>query len=179
MNNMIKLPLFLGIIGAACGAVLAGANALTAPIIEQNAIDAANAAYIQLFDAFDVDSDDITVEEVNLAEAKCTTRAIIINENVKGVAYTCEAKGYAGPIKFQVGFANGKYHGYVDLGNTESKVGIIPLMNSTITGIDASENLMSNSSFKAAYTGTTVSAKGITAAIEVCRLDYLSWLENN
>ena len=55
MNNMIKLPLFLGIVGASCGVVLAGVNALAAPIIAQNEIDAANAAYIKLFEKYSVD----------------------------------------------------------------------------------------------------------------------------
>ena len=43
MNKMIKLPLFLGICGAACAGVLAGVNALTSPIIEQAKIDAQKA----------------------------------------------------------------------------------------------------------------------------------------
>lgn len=177
MNKLVKLPLFLGICGAACAGVLAGVNAVTAPIIEQAKIDAANAAYIELFKDFSVTSDHITTEDVSLSEAGCTVRAIVVNDNVKGIAYTCSVKGYAGPgsINFQIGFANGKYHGYVDLGNTESKTGIIPLMNATIKGIDANEALMSNAKFQAAYAGTTVSATAIAAAVEVCRTDYLAW----
>lgn len=177
MNNMIKLPLFLGIVGASCGVVLAGVNALAAPIIEQNEIDAANAAYIKLFEKYSVDSDDITIKEVSIPEANCTTKAIIKNDKVDGVAYTCEAKGYAGPIKFQIGFANGEYHGYIDLANTESKVGIIPKLEAgVINGIDANEALLSNSTYKTAYAGTTVSAKAIAKAIEACRLDYIASL---
>ena len=177
MNKLVKLPLFLGICGAACAGVLAGVNAITAPIIEQAKIDAANASYIELFKDFGVTSDHIDVQEATLAEAGCTTKAIIVNDSVKGVAYTCSVKGYTGPgsINFQIGFANGKYHGYVDLGNTESKTGIIPLINNTIKGIDANEALMSNAKYQAAYAGTTVSAKAIAAAVEVCRADYLAW----
>ena len=121
--------------------------------------------------------DDITIKEVSIPEANCTTKAIIKNDKVDGVAYTCEAKGYAGPIKFQIGFANGEYHGYIDLANTESKVGIIPKLEAgVINGIDANEALLSNSTYKTAYAGTTVSAKGIAKAIEACRLDYIASL---
>lgn len=178
MNNMIKLPLFLGIVGATCGVVLAGVNALAAPIIAQNEIDAANAAYIKLFEEYSVGSDDIVdIIEVSIPEAQCTTKAIIKNDKVDGVAYTCAAQGYAGLIKFQIGFANGKYHGYIDLANTESKVGIIPKLEAgVINGIDANESLLSNSTYKTAYAGTTVSAKAIAKAIEACRLDYIASL---
>ena len=177
MNKLLKLPLFLGICGAACAGVLAGVNALTSPIIEQAKIDAANAAYIKLFAEFNVTSDHIEAKDYSLPEAGCATRAIIQNDSVKGIAYTCSVKGYTGPgsINFQIGFANGKYHGYVDLGNTESKEGIIPKISSVIKGIDATETLMNNASYQAAYTGTTVSATAIANAIEVCRLDYMAW----
>ena len=109
MNKLVKLPLFLGICGAACAGVLAGVNALTAPIIEQAKLDAANAAYIETYKEYGVTSDHITIEEVEIYAANCTTRALIVNDKVKGVAYTCSAKGYGGTISFQVAFANGTY----------------------------------------------------------------------
>ena len=57
MNKMIKLPLFLGICGAACGAILAGVYAFTNPIIEETAAKKAaermiNQEYIKTPGAF-------------------------------------------------------------------------------------------------------------------------------
>ena len=178
MNKMIKLPLFLGICGAACAGILAGVNALTAPIIEQAKIDAANAAYIETYKEFGVTSDHIKIEEVEIYAANCTTRAVIVNDKVKGVAYTCSAKGYGGTISFQVAFANGKYLGYTDLGNSETpSYGgvVIGKMSSLINGIDANESLLNNSGYASAIAGQSITGKAIANAVDACRTDYLAW----
>lgn len=178
MNKLVKLPLFLGICGAACAGVLAGVNALTAPIIEQAKIDAANAAYIETYKEFGVTSDHITIEEVEIYAANCTTRAVIVNDKVKGVAYTCSAKGYGGTISFQVAFANGQYLGYTDLGNSETpSYGgvVIGKMTSLIKGIDANESLLNNSGYTGAISGQSITGKAIANAVEACRVDYLAW----
>ena len=60
MNKLVKLPLFLGICGGVCAAVLAGVNALTSPIIEKAKADKANAAYISMYNEFGVTGTDIT-----------------------------------------------------------------------------------------------------------------------
>lgn len=178
MNKLVKLPLFLGICGAACAGILAGVNALTAPIIEQAKIDAANAAYIETYKEFGVTSDHIKIEEVEIYAANCTTRAVIVNDNVKGVAYTCSAKGYGGTISFQVAFANGKYLGYTDLGNSETpSYGgvVIGKMSSLINGIDANESLLNNSGYASAIAGQSITGKAIANAVDACRTDYLAW----
>lgn len=178
MNKLVKLPLFLGICGAACAGVLAGVNALTAPIIEQAKLDAANAAYIETYKEYGVTSDHITIEEVEIYAANCTTRALIVNDKVKGVAYTCSAKGYGGTISFQVAFANGTYLGYTDLGNSETPSyggKIISSMTSIIKGIDANEALLNNSKFTGAIAGQSITGKAIANAVEACRADYLTW----
>lgn len=178
MNKLVKLPLFLGICGAACAGILAGVNALTAPIIEQAKIDAANAAYIETYKEFGVTSDHIKIEEVEIYAANCTTRAVIVNDKVKGVAYTCSAKGYGGTISFQVAFANGKYLGYTDLGNSETpSYGgvVIGKMSSLINGIDANESLLNNSGYASAIAGQSITGKAIANAVDACRTDYLAW----
>lgn len=178
MNKLVKLPLFLGICGAACAGILAGVNALTAPIIEQAKIDAANAAYIETYKEFGVTSDHIKIEEVEIYAANCTTRAVIVNDKVKGVAYTCSAKGYGGTISFQVAFANGKYLGYTDLGNSETpSYGgvVIGKMTSLINGIDANESLLNNSGYASAIAGQSITGKAIANAVDACRTDYLAW----
>lgn len=178
MNKLVKLPLFLGICGAACAGILAGVNALTAPIIEQAKIDAANAAYIETYKEFGVTSDHIKVEEVEIYAANCTTRAVIVNDKVKGVAYTCSAKGYGGTISFQVAFANGQYLGYTDLGNSETpSYGgvVIGKMTSLIKGIDANESLLNNSGYTGAIAGQSITGKAIANAVDACRTDYLAW----
>lgn len=178
MNKLVKLPLFLGICGAACAGVLAGVNAITAPIIEQARIDAANAAYIETYKEFNVTSEHITIEEVEIYAANCTTRAVIVNDAVKGIAYTCSAKGYAGTVSFQVAFANGQYLGYTDLGNNETSgfgKDLIDKMTSLIKGNDANEALLNNSNYASAIAGQSITGRAIANAVEACRTDYLAW----
>lgn len=178
MNKMIKLPLFLGICGAACAGILAGINSFTAPVIEQAKIDKANAAYISMYSSFGVTSEHITVEDADLYEAGCTTKAIIVNDNVKGIAYTCSAKGYAGTISFQVAFANGQYLAYTDLGHGETDgfgKDVIDNFTNLIKGISSDTKLMDNSSYTSAIAGKSITGKALAKAIEVCRADYATW----
>ena len=178
MNKLVKLPLFLGICGAACAGVLAGVNAVTAPIIEQAKIDAANAAYIETYKEFGVTSEHIKLEDVSIDAASCTTRAVIVNDKVKGIAYTCSAKGYGGTISFQIAFANGQYLGYTDLGHTETAgfgKDLIAGFTTLIKGNDANEALLNNSKYTGAIAGKSITGKAIANAVEACRTDYVAW----
>ncbi len=181
MNKLIKLPIFLGVCGAACAGILAGVNAVTAPIIEKAKAEKANAAYIELYKDFNVTGTDVVTEDVDnddLLKAGCSVKAIIINDYVKGVTYTCSVTGYGGKIEFQVAFANGKYLGYTDLGNSETNgygKSVIEQMNGLIKDLDGSQNLMSNSDYTSAISGKSITGKALANSIEVCRVDYMAW----
>lgn len=181
MNKLVKLPLFLGICGAACAGVLAGINALTAPIIENARIEKANAAYIKMYQEFNVVGSDVQTEEVEddaLLKAGCSVRAIVENSQVRGIAYTCSVNGYGGTINFQVAFANGKYLGYTDLGNSETNgygKTLISGMNDLIHGVDGNQALSSYAAYTSAISGRSITGKALANSIEVCRADYMNW----
>lgn len=186
MNKLLKLPLFLGICGAGCAGVLAGINEFTAPKIEAAKIERANAAYIKMYKSFSVVSDDIevlVVEDEALSAVGCTTKAIVENDNVKGITYTCSTKGYGGTISFQVAFGNGEYVGYTDLGHTETDgygKNLIAALSKTLKSIkDANISLNSDSTYATAMAGKSITGKAIAKVIEVCRVDYLAWYSTN
>lgn len=181
MNKMLKLPLFLGVCGTVCAGLLAGVYALTNPIIQKAKADKANAAYISMYSAYGVQGSDVTTEEVDNI-AGCTLRAIIVNANVKGIAYTCQTNGYGGQISFQVAFANGKYLAYTDLGNSETNgygKTVIANVSNTISGVDANTALDDVSAYASLISGKSITGKALKDTINLCRLDYLAWYEAN
>jgi len=180
MNKMIKLPLFLGICGAACGGLLAGVYAITNPILEANAAKAAAESYVSMYKAYGVTSADVVVEDsVALSEslfnAGCESRAIV--EKANGVAYTCKVSGYAGTISFQVAFAEGNYIGYTNLANNETGSyggALITKIASAFAGKPSADKAPTEIYD---YTGSSFTGKPISAAIEACRQDYLAWYD--
>ncbi|MCI5745662.1 MAG: hypothetical protein MR270_05205 [Erysipelotrichaceae bacterium] len=180
MNKLVKLPLFLGICGAACAGILAGVYALTSPIVEANKAKAEAEAYLKIFNKYNVLNTEITVEKTMMLEddtlynSGCESVATV--QRILGRAYTCKATGYGGEFSFQVAFADGKYLGYTDLGNNETS----GFGKDLIAKID---NLISNKDVNNAvndyveFSGVSKTGKPLTTAIEVCRLDYLSWLD--
>ncbi len=181
MNKLVKLPIFLGICGAACAGILAGVHAITAPIVEKAKLAKANAAYIEMYKDFNVTGTDVTTEEVendDLLKAGCSVRAVIVNDKVKGITYTCSVTGYGGKIDFQVAFANGKYLAYTDLANSETDgygKNVIGSMNELINNVDGNQNLLSYSTYQTAISGKSITGKALANSIDVCRMDYMAW----
>ena len=182
MNKMIKLPIFLGICGAACGAILAGVYAFTNPIIEETAAKKAAESYVNMYKAYGVSTADVVVEgSVTLSDSLfnvgCESRAIV--EKAKGVAYTCNVTGYAGPISFQVAFAEGNYIGYTNLANNETGNYGGALINKIISAFAGKPSAEKAPTEIYDYTGSSYTGRPISAAIEACRQDYLAWYAAN
>lgn len=182
MNKIVKLPLFLGICGAACAGVLAGVYAFTQPIVERTQAEAAAKAYVSMYSEYGVELSDVVVEDAvilsdDLFNAGCTGRAIV--EKADGVAYTCEVTGFGGSVKFQVAFAEGKYIGYTNLANSETPSYGGKLIEKIIGLFGAKPSADTNALTPDVYSGTTVTGAPVASAIEVCRLDYLAWYADN
>ena len=182
MNKMIKLPLFLGICGAACGAILAGVYAFTNPIIEEAAAKKAAESYVSMYKAYGVSIEEVKVEtSIELSDALfnvgCESRAIV--EKAKGVAYTCNVSGYAGTISFQVAFAEGNYIGYTNLANNETGNYGGALINKIASAFSSKPSAEKTPTDIYDYTGSSYTGRPITSAIEACRQDYLAWYAAN
>ena len=182
MNKIIKLPLFLGICGAACAGILAGVYSFTQPIVQKAQEEAAARAYVSMYTEYSVELSDVKVEGAvtlsdELYNAGCTGRAIV--EKAKGVAYTCQVTGFGGAIKFQVAFAEGKYLGYTNLANSEtpSYGGVLIEKIATLFGTKPSAD--NNALTSDIYSGSSRTGAPIASAVEVCRVDYLAWYQNN
>ena len=183
MNKMIKLPLFLGVVGAACATILAAIYPVTSQRVATLKAEQAAAAYEAMYVDLGVSKADIkVVEQINLSDELynigCTSKAVISLDNVKGVAYTCSFKGYGGQVDFQIGFANGKYLSFKALKHGETAQGLnamneLPNLvtpNLSMGGALSDLSVVSKSSF----TGMPISD-----IVEVCKADYLDIYNNN
>lgn len=183
MNKMIKLPLFLGIVGASCATILAAIYPITSERVATVKAEKAATAYLSMYEELGVTKGDIkVVEQIELSDELynigCTSKAVIKLDNVKGVAYTCSFKGYGGQVDFQIGFANGKYLAFNSLKHGETAEGLkamndLPnLVNPNLSMSDALSSLPVVS--KSSFTG-----KPISSIVEVCKTDYLDIYNNN
>jgi len=99
MKKALYLALFLALTSALAGAVLAGVNSITAPIINERAIAAVKKTLQEFFpqatEFAELKFDDATGLITNVYEAKGT-----------GYAYNVEVQGYKDVITFIVAFSN-------------------------------------------------------------------------
>lgn len=183
MNKMIKLPLFLGVVGAACATLLAAIYPITSEKVATYKAEQAAKAYVSMYKSYGVTKSDIhVIDQIKLTDdlydIGCTSMALIADEDVKGVAYTCSFKGYGGQVDFQIGFANGKYLAFKSLKHGETAQGktameSLPSIvnpNLAIGGKLADNAVVSKSS----YTGMPISD-----IVEVCKANYLDIYNNN
>lgn len=180
MNKLLKLPLFLGICGAGCAAVLAGVNAATIEKITENEEIRANAGYLRMYRSYGVTIEHLSGQEdevpAELSAVGCTMRTLVQNENVFGITYTCTVKGYAGDVSFQVAFGEGKYIGYTDLGNNETAgygKDLISSLSKVIKGKEAGTAISQDSDYKSAIAGKSVTGRALAKSIDVCAADYM------
>lgn len=190
MNKLLKLPIFLGVVGGLCAAILAGIDAITSPIITKNDETKIAENYKSIFTNIaeyqDVTIDDITTISSNdgtnfsdeLYNGGCTGMCLV--EKYQGAVYSFEVTGFAGKFKFQVGFAEGKYIGYADISNSESNQGASliaglkkPGKESSIYGIDASTNMLNGNYLNVdANCGSSKTGAPIANACNIAAADY-------
>lgn len=145
MNKFVKLPLFLGVVGGICTAVLATTYAITNPEYEKREAERKNAAFKDILIGFGlVDSDgsvkagvetveytigseDANYELVSKLSSVGYSRKVLISqdEKVVGAFYEGSAFGFnsSTPINFQLSFKEDKCYSFVCLSNSESGPG--------------------------------------------------------
>lgn len=172
MNKLIKLPIFLGVVGCLCGGVLSLTNFFTADKIKKGEEERANAAYIAHF-ANLAHRKEIEITNTDLTKAGVVLKSYAYdNSNAYiGTIYTVSATGYAGkanPIKFTISFSDGKPQHYVELSHSESNVGAEFL--NWLKG-DTNGDRLSN--LETGKSGSSVTFKAVDTAVKVCLNDYL------
>lgn len=180
MKKIVKLPLFLGICGATCAAILAGVYAFTNPIIAKNEEKKANLNYYEMFADYG-NSSNLTIDKneaisSTLSDAGVSVKAKITGGTLTeaGYAYTCTTKGFAGNVTFQISFAEGKYLSFKVISHQESKPVAIENMNTYIKDLSADEMLSTNSKYTDGTSGASVTGKALSSVIDKCALDYTS-----
>lgn len=172
MNKMIKLPLFLGVIGGLCGGLLALTNYFTHDKIEKDDLYRKNAALYVHFDNTDKVSDEITLSDPLIkAGVVQKNEAFDSSNNSIGMIYTCSVNGYVDKISFQISFSNGDVHKFLVTESKETDVGaqyIASLSNVTDAELKSS---MYDTEIKTTYTKNAV-----VNCVNACSQDYLTSL---
>lgn len=174
MNKLIKLPLFLGVVGCLCGGVLSLTNYFTAEKIKKDEEARANAAYIAHFSNL-AHRKDVEVNDTLLGGGVVSKSYAYDESNAYiGSIYTISAVGFAGkqnPIKFTVSFSDGKPHHYVELGHGESSQGAAFM--TWLKGDNNGDRLSSLETGKT-ETGSSVTYSAVNQAVSTCLADYLA-----
>jgi len=100
-NKTIKLTLFLLLVTGICGALIGYVNGITAPIITEQAAQNLVNSYSTIYPnatEYEVAED---FEPTDVVTSKILAKE---NDEIKGVLYTVEGKGYGGTISILVGF---------------------------------------------------------------------------
>lgn len=178
MNKLVKLPLFLGVVGCLCGGVLSLTNYITEDKIAQDEEKRANAAYIAHFANLQTKTEEALNETLSSAGVTAKFYAYDVDGAYIGTIYSCSVVGYAGkstPINFTVSFSNGKPHHYVEISHGETAQG--SKFMSWLAG-DTNGDRVGNLDAGKAETGSSVSYKAVNDVVTVCSTDYLAEYTN-
>lgn len=172
MNKMIKLPLFLGIVGGICGGLLAGTHALTKGKIEKDENIRKNAAYLvhfaDLANTKVADSASFqavwsthkNIKNINVIEVLNSSEAVI------GKVYEATVKGFVDDIVFTVSFKDSSINKFVVINSKENAQGA-----AFIAAFDGAANVSIDKvvDYKS---GSTTTYGNVNEAIQVCYADY-------
>lgn len=157
MKKMIHLTVFLALVAAISGGVLAFANDLTQPIIQANALAAEKENLKVIFpDALDTDFAEVEVKKSESIQKIFTVEG-------KGIIFKCKVTGYKDGTEFMVAFdKNGKIIDYVVISNGDtqgigSKVADQPFKD-TLVGKNGNDKLD-------IISGATISSKPVVEGI--------------
>lgn len=174
MNKMIKLPLFLGVVGGLCGGVLAATNYITKDPIQKGEEARLNAAYIKHFEDF---ANKETPEvSASLLEAGVTSKALVYNSSNDyiGSIYQCTVTGFASEITFTVSFRDGQICKYVNIAASETGNGPTTIANLNSASPSELASILANGK---PWSGGTYTFEGINPALQACSADYLAEYE--
>jgi Na+-translocating ferredoxin:NAD+ oxidoreductase RnfG subunit len=167
MNKLVKLPLFLGIVGGLCGGLLALTNYFTGPKIEADENARIAAAYQVHFP--DIQRSDEKELSATLIAAGVSNKIEAFDGDNKqlGSIYTATVKGYGGNLTFTVSFAGQNVNKFIQVSGSESSVGV--------TFLDAISNASNfNVSNISDYkSGSSVTYNAVNNCIQVCYSDYI------
>lgn len=178
MNKLLKLPLFLGTVGCLCGGVLSLTNYVTEGKIAADEEKRANAAYIAHFANLSKKTEEEVSSELSSGGVTAKFYAYDENNEYIGTIYSCSVVGYAGkntPINFTISFADGKSNHYVEISHGESSQG--KAFMDWLAGDTNGDRLGDLESGKA-QTGSSVTYKAVSDAVNICSQDYLAEYTN-
>lgn len=165
MNKMIKLPLFLGVVGGICGGLLAATNAITADVIKKGEDERIAAAYKEHFaSCVRVDNANFTADAKGLI--KSAVNAYDSSDAVLGKVYTVTVKGYGGDYTFTASFAGDKVHKVIMVSGNESNVGLT-FLNKLYSATDYTVEGVADFA-----SGSSVTYKAVAEGLTACYTDF-------
>ena len=187
MNKFVKLPLFLGVVGGICTALLATTYIVTIDAITTRENNLKLEGYFKAF-GLDINSganaDKKTVSD-ELISKGITVKVVVSKDGSDlGTVYDGKVDGRNGSISFQVSFADGKYNSFTVVGGHSENKGyagadILDVLGTKLNGIEATKftdaaEFYNNSDFISG--GTAVSTKNLFPAIVAAAADYAASL---
>lgn len=166
MNKMIKLPLFLGVVGGLCGSLLAVTYFITQPRIEAAEKERIAAAYRVHFADIKESVDKTVSADLASAGVSAKVDALDASQNVIGTIYTATVKGYGGDVTFTVSFANDQVRKFVTIASGESAQG-----KDFMTAIEGASDFAVDKvvDYKS---GSSVTYGAVSKCINVCYADF-------
>ena len=166
MNKFIKLPLFLGVVGALCGGILATTNYFTEPKIKADEDFRANEAFLAHFEEAKKFSQEIDLTDALTANG-ITQKKYAYNDSNKyiGTIYSCTIAGFGGEIVFTVSFSNGDINKFIATSYGGESSGY---------GKDYIENLQKNPGEYDVKPGVSMTSTPVNKTITGCLADYTS-----
>ncbi len=157
MRKLLEKPIFhyslvLAMVSLVCGLAIGGVNAITAPVIEQNIIDATNAAYQEVMPGI-VDAVEIT-NSGNPTSIDSIIDAQDASGQTLGYIYVASGTNKFGSIQMIVGIDNNGMitgAGFITLKQTykltETRTNLSYYVGSSITNLMPSGDLISGATY--------------------------------
>ena len=169
MNKLLKLPLFLGVVGCLCGGVLAVTNHFTAPVIQEAEKARENAAYVKHFANLDEKKEQSLTESLTKGGVDAKYYAYDATGAYIGSVYKCSVKGYVDTISFTISFKNGVANHYEEIAQKETVNG--KTFMEWLKG-DTNGNRLGNLEEGKTLSGSTTTYNAVSKVVGLCFADY-------
>ncbi len=175
MNKILKLTLFLGATALISGGLLTAVHLLTAPIIEKTELNRKYDGYKKVLGIEDFGSVEEEAVSEDLIKAGVTAKSSFYNgDDLLGVVYDVDMRGYAPNVKFQLGIKDDKFVGFNLLSHSETPGFGADLLSRVDTNINRDQPSIDSEIFvgELGTTGVSMTGTPLKNVFTVCASDF-------
>lgn len=176
MNNILKLTLFLAAVATLSAGTITGVHLLTKDQISYNEEVKRNSGYLEILEitSFKEALQAEVTADLKAGGVTKITSFTAADDALIGIVYDMEITGFAPGLKFQVGFKEGLYAGFVlvSSGETPTYGGeLLKRVNDSIKNKNAGDPVVINE--EGITVGVTTTRVPLVEALELVASDYL------